>query len=415
VTRRVAVTGVGLVSSLGHDYGAVLDALRAGKSGVRAVPEWLAKGLRSGVAGTIECIGDAEKAARIPARLRPGMSPLAVYACIAARQAAADAGLADVDLGGTRTACAIGTSSGSPDAVRGAAALYDQGKVRRIDPFLAFRCMTSAPSAAVANLFGLQGRSYSIGSACATGAHNIGHAFELIRSGAADRALAGGTEEVSDLITVAFDALRLALSSRFNDRPAAACRPFDADRDGVVVSGGAGIVVLEEMSAARARGARVRAEIAGFGANSDTSDLVTSEPEGRASASCMRLALEDAGLSPADVDYVNAHATGTQHGDAAEARALRAVFGGEVPPLSSTKSMTGHALGAAGALEAIFCVGMLERGFVAPSINVDRLDPVFEDLPVARQALDLPLRVALTNSFGFGGTNACLVLSRFDG
>ncbi len=412
--RRVAVTGLGIVSSLGHDYESVLAALRAGRSGVRAVPEWLARGLRSGVAGTIEDVDGVERSAAIPARLRPGLSSLAVYACAAARQAVADAGLPVDGLAGTPTACAVGTSGGSPESVHRAATLYDDGRARRVDPFLAFRCMTSAPSVAISNLLGLRGRCYSINSACATGLHNIGHAVELIRSGAIDRALAGGAEEVSDLIALAFDALRLALSSRYNTRPAEACRPFDAARDGVVMSGGAGILLLEPLDAALERGAHIRAEIVGFGANSEGYDLVTPEPEGRHAAACMRQALADARMPASAIDYVNAHGTGTVTGDAAEVHALREVFGDAIPPVSSTKSMTGHAVGAAGAIEAIFCIGMLERGFVAPSVNVSRLDPAFGDLPVVREAVIRPIDTVLTNSFGFGGTNGCLILRRFD-
>ena len=245
--------------------------------------------------------------------------------------------------------------------------------------------------------------------------HNIGHAFELIRAGVIDRAIAGGAEDISPLTTAAFQALRMALSTKFNATPEKACRPYDAARDGVVLSGGSGIVILEALECAHRRGARVRGEIVGFGATSDGYDLALPEPEGRHAAACMRMALDDAHLSPADVSYVNTHGTGTVLGDRVEVKALRETFADNVPPFSSTKSMTGHSVAAAGAHELIFCIGMLEGHFLAPSINIDEVDPEFADLPIVRQATPHDPQYILSNNFGFGGTNATLLVKRWDG
>jgi 3-oxoacyl-[acyl-carrier-protein] synthase-1 len=413
MTRRVLITGVGLISSIGNEYQSATAALKHGTSGTRSVPEWAAHGLRCHVAGTTVGIEEKLASAQIPAHLRPGMSDGAIYSVLAAKDAVEDAGLGETELRDPRTCCLVGTSAGSVDSVYRAGELYYSGQVRRVDPFLAFRCMSNSPAAAIANLFGIQGRSYSIGSACATGAHNIGHAFELIRAGSMDRAIVGGAEDISPLITAAFQAMR-ALSTRYNAAPEKACRPYDAARDGVVLSGGAGIVILEELECARRRGARGRAEIIGFGASSDGYDLASPEPEGRQTATCMRMALDDAGLEPSAVSYINTHGTGTIFGDRAEVKALRDTFGKEIPPFSSTKSMTGHAVAAAGAHELIFSVAMLEGSFLAPSINIDRVDAEFLDLPIVREPIDRDVRVILSNNCGFGGTNATLILKRWD-
>ncbi len=272
--------------------------------------------------------------------------------------------------------------------------------------------MASCTSAAVASLLKIHGPSYSISSACATSAHNIGHAFQLVRSGVLDVAIAGGGEDIHELITISFQHLRLALSSRYNDRPAQASRPYDAGRDGFVVSGGGGIVVLENLERARARGARVLAEIVGYAATSDGYDMVLPEPGGAHAAECMRLALADGGVAADEVDYVNTHGTSTGPGDVIEVKAMREVFGTALPRFSSTKSMTGHGLGAAGALELIFCIGMMERGFLAPSINIETLDPALGDAPVVTETVHERPTTVLTNNFGFGGTNATIVLRR---
>ncbi len=410
--RRVVVTGVGLVSCLGHDYSQAISALREGRSGVRAMPEWARHGLPSRVAGAIEGIEDKVRAARLPKTLALGMSEAALYCALATRDAVADCGLSDQELSEPGTGCFVGSGVGSSRTIYRTADMYYAGELRRADPCSVLRAMSSSPSAAIVNLLGIHGRSYSLSSACATSAHNVGHAFELIRDGKLKRAVAGGGEEVNDFVAAAFSTLRLALSTRYNDTPERASRPYDAGRDGFVISGGAGIVVLEELEAAQRRGARVRCEIAGFGANSDGYHMVLPEPSGEQAAACMTAALDDAGMEPSDVAYINTHGTSTPQGDIAEVKALRRVFGSRVPPFSSTKSLTGHGLGAAGALELVFCAGMIERSFLAPSINVDEPDPEVSGLPLVTEAREWPVATALSNSFGFGGTNATLVLRR---
>jgi 3-oxoacyl-[acyl-carrier-protein] synthase-1 len=410
------VTGVGLVSCLGHDYETVLDAIQRGQSGVRQVPEeWLGKGLKSLVAGTIENLDDKQAQAGLSKKLIPGMSDAARFCCIAANDAVLDAGWGEGELQTNQTICIVGTGVGSVDAVQKAANLYNTDRIRRVDPYTVLRCMSSSASAAVSNFLKIRGRSYSLSSACATSAHNIGHAVELIRAGIADRAVAGGGEDITELITAAFQGLRLALSTRYNDTPTKASRPYDANRDGFVISGGGAIVTLEDYEAARRRGARIYGEVLGYAANSDGFDLVLPEPEGRQAGACMQAAMADAGIEPAEVDYVNTHGTSTIHGDVAEVKAMRQVFGDDVPPFSSTKSMTGHGIGAAGGLEMIFCLGMMDKGFVAPSINIETPDPAIEGLPVVTEARDHKLATVMSNNFGFGGTNATMVIRRVDG
>jgi 3-oxoacyl-[acyl-carrier-protein] synthase-1 len=412
--RRVAVTGVGLVSCLGHDYEPVVEALRRGQSGIRAVPEWEGLGLKSLVAGTIENLDDKKEAAKLSKKLTPAMSDAALYCALAARDAIADAGWDGRELSDDKTGCIVGSGVGSVDSVKRAADLYYAGRIRRADPYTVLRCMASSSSAAVANLFKIKGRSYSLSSACATSAHNIGHAFELIRAGLLDRAISGGGEDLAELISAAFQGLRLALSTRYNNTPARASRPFDADRDGFVISGGGGIVVLEDLELAKRRGARIRAEIIGYAANSDGFDLVLPEPEGAQAGACMRSAIKDAGIAPDAIDYVNTHGTSTIQGDVAEVKALQTTFHDRTPAFSSTKSMTGHGIGAAGALELIFCIGMMEKGFIAPSINVETPDPAVEGLPIVTATQERELTTVLSNNFGFGGTNASMVIRRFD-
>ena len=413
--RRVAITGVGLVSCLGHDFESVVAALRAGRSGVRAVPEWDGQGLKSLVAGTIDDLEDKKDAAKLSKKLTPAMSDSALYCSLAARDAVAEAGWEEHELHHERTGCIVGSGVGSVDSVKRAADLYYAGRIRRADPYTVLRCMASSSSAAVANLFKVKGRSYSLSSACATSAHNIGHAYELIRAGVLDRAITGGGEDTAELVAAAFQGLRLALSTRYNDTPTKASRPFDANRDGFVISGGGAIVTLEDLEQALERGARVRAEIIGYAANSDGFDLVLPEPEGAQAAACMRASIQDAGIEPEQIDYVNTHGTSTIHGDVAEVKGLRSTFDGRVPPFSSTKSMTGHGIGAAGGLELIFCIGMMEQGFIAPSINVETPDPAVEGLPLVTETREQELTTILSNNFGFGGTNASMVIRRFDG
>lgn len=411
--HRVVISGVGIVSSLGHSYADVIRRLRNAESGVRSVPEWEQFGVRSLVAGMLDDVDVKRRAAPIKRELLMGMSDAAVYCALSAIDAVQDAGLKETELQSNRVGCIVGNSSAPMvTTVMDYSKLAYAGQARRIPPFTTLQCMSSSASASVANMFKVLGPSYSIAAACATSTHNIGHAYSLIRSGVIDIALTGGGEEINGLIASCFEGMRTALSTGYNDRPEAASRPFDASRDGFVLSGGGGIVVLESLDHARARGANIRAEIIGYGATSDGHEFVAPRPDGAQAGACMRLALDDANVRPDAIDYVNAHGTSTVAGDKAEVQALRQVFGDHVPPFSSTKSMTGHAMAAAGVHELIYCVGMLEQGFLAPSINIARLDPAFEGLPVIQQRMDRTVTTVLTNNFGFGGTNASIVLRR---
>jgi len=413
--RRVAITGVGILSSIGNSVEQVGANLVGGRSGVSSVPEWAELGLRSTIAGRLAGVDDLREGARIPDDLLMCMSDAALYCAVAGRQAVLDAGLTQADLESRRAGCIVGSGISGTEAVyEGGRQLY-AGKPRRVRPFAVLHAMASSCSANLATLLRIGGRSYSISSACSTSAHGIGHGFELIRAGQLDLAVVGGGEELNPVVAVAFDAMRMVLSTHFNDSPQVASRPFDADRDGIVLAEGAGILVLEEMERAMGRGAHIRGEVIGYAANSGAEDLVLPETDGRSAADCIEAALLDAGVAPEAVDYVNAHATSTIQGDLAEAQALRRVFGEGGPLVSSTKSMTGHSLGAAGAHELAFCVAMLEGGFVAPSTNIDSLDSAFEGLRVVRHTRRERLSVAVSNTFGFGGTNAVLVVRRFDG
>ncbi|HKW36458.1 MAG TPA: beta-ketoacyl-[acyl-carrier-protein] synthase family protein [Burkholderiales bacterium] len=408
--RRVAITGVGLISCLGHEYALVTEALRRGTSGVRAMPEWESLGLKSRVAGAIPDVETKLERASIPKRLLPAMSEASKYCCIASLDAVEDSGLSEADVQSDTTACIVGTGIGSVESIYAGGKQVHAGEIAKLSPFVVLKGMASSSSAAVANLLKVHGRSYSISSACSTSSHAIGTAYELIRCGLVDRAVAGGGEEVHPLITSGFQALRFALSTKYNDTPERASRPYDVERDGFVIGGGAGIVILEALDLALRRGGRVRAEIIGFGTSSDGFDMVMPEPAGTHAAKCMLNALRDGGIGPGEVGAVKTHGTSTSKGDLAEIIAMKSVFEGTLPPFSSTKSMTGHPLGAAGALETIFCVAMLEQQFIAPSINIEKLDPDFEGLPVVSAARPARLETILSNSFGFGGTNASLLL-----
>jgi 3-oxoacyl-[acyl-carrier-protein] synthase-1 len=411
--RRVAVTGLGIVCCLGNAYADVVRRLRNGESGIRGVPEWAKLGVRSLVAGTLEGVDAKRRSAPIPKELLLGMSDAALYCALSALDAVRDAGLSEADLQSVRAGCIVGNAGhGMATMAYEHAKLAYAGQSRQIPPFSLLRYMSSSASASVANLLKILGPSYSIAAACATSAHNIGHAYALIRTGVIDIAIAGGGEEVNELVAATFEGMRTALSTGYNDTPEKASRPFDASRDGLVLSSGGGIVVLEALDHAQARGAKIRAEIIGYGATSDGHSLVAARPDGAQAGACMRMALDDAGLQPTAIDYVNAHGTSTFAGDAAEVQALRRVFGDRVPALSSTKSMTGHAMAAAGVHELIYCIGMLEQGFLAPSINIDTLDPAFEGLALIHQTVNRPATTMLTNNFGFGGTNASIVLRR---
>jgi 3-oxoacyl-[acyl-carrier-protein] synthase-1 len=392
-----------------------VEAIRNGMSGLRAMPDWESLGLKSRVAGAITGIDEKLERTPLPKKLLPAMSEASKYCCIASLDAVKDSGLSDSDLQSNETACIVGTGISSVEAIYTGGVQVHSGQIGKLNPFTVLKSMGSSPSAAVANLLKIHGRSYSISSACATSSHSIGTAYELIRSSIVDRAIAGGGEEVHALITAGFQALRYALSTKYNDRPEQASRPYDAARDGFVIGGGAGMIVLEALDDALARGARVRAELIGFGTSSDAFDMVMPEPSGVQAARCMLASIQGGGIAPREVGAVNTHGTATVKGDLAEVAAMKEVFDGRLPPFSSTKSMTGHPLGAAGALETIFCVAMLEHGFIAPSINIDILDPEFEGLPIVTTPNSTRIDSVLSNSFGFGGTNASLLLRAFRG
>ncbi len=404
--RRVVVTGLGIVSSIGNGAAEVTEALRAGRSGIEFAPEYAERGFRSQVHGPIR----VDLAQAIDRKLLRFMGDGAAFNYIAMRQAVEDAGLEPGEVSNERTGLVMGSGGASTANVVVAADIAREKGVRRVGPYMVTRTMASTNSACLATPFKIKGVNYSISSACATSAHCIGHGMELIQMGKQDIVFAGGGEEVHWTMTVLFDAMG-ALSSKYNDTPERASRPYDADRDGFVISGGGGVLVLEELEHAKARGAKIYAELVGYGATSDGYDMV--QPSGEGAVRCMRQALAAVEVP---VDYVNAHGTSTPVGDVKELEALREVFGETVPPVSSTKSLTGHALGAAGVNEAIYSLLMMEHGFIAASAHIERLDSVAEGFPIVRETVtDVRLDCVMSNSFGFGGTNATLVFQRYHG
>ncbi len=400
--RRVAVTGMGVISSIGADVGEVLSSLRDARSGVTAAPRYEELGFRCQVhadpAVAWETLVD-RRAARF---LADGTA----YAHLAMEQAIADARLEPGEISHDRTGLIVGSGGASTRAIVEAADTARSKGVKRIGPFAVPKAMSSGPSATLSTWFKIRGINYSISSACATSTHCIGAAYEQIRLGNQDVMFAGGCEELDWTLSSLFDAMG-AMSSGFNATPSRASRPYDVDRDGFVIAGGAGMLVLEDMDRAVARGAPIHAEIVGYAANSDGHDMVA--PSGEGAARCMTLALKSAGNR--QIDYLNPHGTGTPVGDLKEMGAVRDAFGDAAPLISSTKALTGHSLGAAGAQEAIYCLLMMKAGFVAESANIDNLDPAFADMPIVRQRLDRELTTVMSNSFGFGGTNGCLVMT----
>jgi len=405
VTRRVVITGAGIVSCIGNDLAGVEQSLRAGRRGIQAMPEFTERGLRSQVAGRLHI--DLE--ARIERKQLRFMGDAAAYAHVALHDAIAQSGLARSEVSHARTGLVMGSGGGSPaHQIEAADTLRSKG-IRRVGPYQVTRCMSSTVSACLATHFGIKGINYSITSACSTSAHCIGAAAQQIAWGMQDVMFAGGGEELSWGMALLFDGMG-AMSSRYNDQPERASRAYDANRDGFVIAGGGGALVLESLEHAQARGAAILAELVGFGATSDGADMVA--PSGDGAVACMHQAID--GLD-APIDYINTHGTSTPVGDMVELNAMRAVFGdARVPPFSSTKSLTGHSLGATGVQEAIYCLLMLRGGFVAGSINVQTPDPALGELPLVTATRDAALRQVLSNSFGFGGTNASLVLRRWD-
>jgi 3-oxoacyl-[acyl-carrier-protein] synthase-1 len=402
--RRVVVTGQGIVSSLGNTLAEVSHSLREGRSGLRFNPTYAERGLRSHVSGRPDLALDS----LVDRRTLRFMGDAAAYAWLSMKQAAEQAGLEPAQISNPRTGLVAGSGGASSfNHVWAADTLREKG-IKRVGPFMVTRTMGSTVSACLATSFGIKGVNYSISSACATSAHCIGHAAQLIAWGQQDVVFAGGGEEESWELSLLFDAMG-AMSSAFNDRPERASRAFDKGRDGFVIAGGGGMLVLEALEHAQARGATILAELVGYGATSDGYDMVA--PSGEGAVRCMQQALSTV-RTP--VDYINAHGTSTPVGDAAELGAVRTVFGASVPSISSTKSLSGHSLGAAGVQEAIYSLLMLQGGFAAASAHIETLDPAADGLPILRQRLDQPLTTVMSNSFGFGGTNASLVFSRFD-
>ncbi len=400
--RRVVVTGMGIVSCLGNLPMTVARALRDGYAGISAIPDYAERGLRSQIAG----VPKIDLEAAIDRKLKRFMGDAAAYAYVAMREAIVDAGLTVEDIRDPRSGVIAGSGGGSAQWQIETADLLRNKGVRKIGPYMVPRTMCSTVSATLATAFGIHGISYSISAACATSAHCIGAAADLIRHGAQDVMFAGGGEEVHWGMTAQFDAMG-ALSSGYNDMPLVASRPYDVGRDGFVIAGGGGILVLEEYEHAKARGAHIHAELVGYGVTSDGAEMVA--PSGEGAVRCMQMAL--AGLG-APVDYVNTHGTATPLGDIIELQALREVFGTAVPPLSSTKALTGHSLGAASVHEAIYSLLMLNGDFVAGSANIDELDPRAEGFPIVRKSRSAKLNTVMSNSFGFGGTNGSLVFAR---
>ncbi|QFT57371.1 3-oxoacyl-[acyl-carrier-protein] synthase 1 [Sulfitobacter sp. THAF37] len=408
--RRVVVTGLGIVSSIGNNAEEVLAALKAGTSGITASAEMAEHGFRSRIAGTLKI----DVSEHIDKRALRFMGPGAAYAHIAMGQAIADAGLEDTTISNPRTGLIAGSGGPSTSAMLSAHnVVRETGATKRIGPFAVPKCMSSTISANLSTAYKIKGINYSITSACSTSLHCIGSAAEQIMMGKQDVMFAGGGEELDWTLSCLFDAMG-AMSSKYNDTPEKASRAFDANRDGFVITGGGGIVVLEDLEHAKARGAKIYAEVTGFAATSDGHDMVA--PSGEGGQRAMELALA---TLPGDrkVGYINAHGTSTPVGDVGEIEAVRRVFGqGSTPPVSSTKSMTGHGQGAAGAMEAIFSLLMLEHDFIAPSINVETLDPALDPSEIALERVDnAGLDSVMTNSFGFGGTNGSMILSKYQG
>lgn len=400
--RRVAVTGLGIVSPLGNTASDVTDALQSGRSGIRFRESYREKGLRSHVAGVVD-IDPSEHIDRKDLRF---MGDSGAYAYVAMRDAMADAGLTPTEIQDPKIGVVAGSGGGSGTTQIEAVDALEQRGIRRVSPYLTPKYMSSTVAANLSTAYSIKGVNYAITSACSTSAHCIGHAAELIQWGKQDVVFAGGGEEEHWSLVMYFDAMK-ATSSAFNDHPELASRPYDANRDGLVIAGGGGMIVLEDMERAKKRGAKIYAEVVGYGANSDGANMVA--PSGEGAARCMRLALESNG---APVDYVNTHGTSTPAGDIVELQAIRDTFGDAMPFISSTKSMSGHSLGAAGVHEAIYSLLMMRESFVAPSINIDSLDPDAESYPIVRETREANLSRVMSNSFGFGGTNATLVFQK---
>jgi 3-oxoacyl-[acyl-carrier-protein] synthase-1 len=401
--RRVVITGIGIVSSLGNNAQEVTTSLKEGRSGISAMASFADMGFRSQIAGqpTLNIEEAVEK------RVRRFMGDGAAWNYVAMQQAIADAGLEETTIQNPRTGLIMGSGGPSTKALIAATDTARNSSPKRVGPFAVPKAMSSTNSATLATPFGIKGVNYSISSACATSTHCIGNAAEMIQWGKQDVMFAGGGEELDWALSVLFDAMG-AMSSKHNDTPSTASRAYDKSRDGFVIAGGAGVVVLEEMEHAKKRGAKIYAEIAGYGATSDGYDMV--QPSGEGAVRCMQMAMQDLDCP---VDYINPHATSTPVGDIKEIEALREVFGADCPPISATKSLSGHSLGAAGVQEAIYSLLMMQNDFITGSAHITELDPGFADMPIVTERRDgVKLNCVMSNSFGFGGTNGTLVMKR---
>ena len=402
--RRVVITGIGIVSSIGNNKKEVTSSLRDGRSGIAYIPEYKELGFRSHVAGTVN-INPEEL---IDRKLYRFMGDSAAYNYLAMQEAVEDSGLSEDMVSSERTGLIAGSGGASTQNVALAVDTLREKGIRRVGPYMVPRTMSSTNSACLATPFRIRGVNYSISSACSTSAHCIGNAMELIQFGKQDIIFAGGGEELHWTLTLMFDAMG-ALSSKYNDAPETASRPYDATRDGFVIAGGGGMVVLEELEHAQARGARIYAELVGYGATSDGYDMV--QPSGEGAVRCMQQAMSTV-REP--IDYINAHGTSTPVGDMRELEAVRNVFGSNIPRINSTKSLSGHSLGAAGVHEAIYSLLMMQEDFLCASANITELDPAGADFPIVRERIDnAGVNVIMSNSFGFGGTNATLVMQRW--
>ncbi|AWK42880.1 beta-ketoacyl-ACP synthase I [Photorhabdus laumondii subsp. laumondii] len=401
--KRVVITGLGIVSSIGNNQKEVLASLKEGRSGITFSEKFKEIGMRSHVWGNVKL----DTSGLIDRKIQRFMSDASVYAYLAMEEAIKDSGLADDQVSNIRSGLVVGSGGGSPhNQVAGADGMRTRG-LRGVGPYMVTRSMASGVSACLATPFKIKGVNYSISSACSTSAHCIGHAAELIQLGKQDIVFAGGGEELCWEMSCEFDAMG-ALSTKYNEMPEKASRTYDKSRDGFVIAGGGGIVVVEELEHALARGAHIYAEIVGYGATSDGADMVV--PSGEGAVRCMNMALQDVKGS---IDYVNTHGTSTPAGDVKELEAIREVFGDTTPAISATKAMTGHSLGAAGVHEAIYSLLMLEHGFIAPSINIEALDDKAVGMNIITKPTEQKLNTVMSNSFGFGGTNASLVMSKY--
>ena len=403
--RRVVVTGLGITSSIGTNQQQVLESLQQGKSGIEFCPKYQELGFRSHIHGAV----DLDLNSLIDRKLRRFMGDSAAYNYLAMKEAIEDAGLDEEQISNPRTGLIAGSGGTSTENVSLAVDLLREKGARKVGPFMVPRTMGSTNSACLCTAYKIKGVNYSISSACSTSAHCIGNASELIQFGKQDMVFAGGGEELHWTLTLLFDAMG-ALSSKYNDTPETASRAYDETRDGFVIAGGGGMLVLEELEHARARGAKIYAELVGYGATSDGYDMV--QPSGEGAVRCMQQAMASV---DAPIDYINAHGTSTPVGDVRELEAIKTVFGDNVPPISSTKSLTGHSLGAAGVQEAIYSLIMMKNDFICASANIQQLDPAANDLPIQRERKDnAGLRTVMSNSFGFGGTNATLIFQRLE-